>query len=531
MLRLQFLGGFRAQAQDANVSALVKQPRRAALLAYLAVERDVPRERLITLFWPEAATERGRHSLNQGIYYLRRLIGADWVELHGDRVVVAPWVTTDVQELERAAATESHADVLRLYRGPMLSGTGITATADFSIWVDTRSAGIDRLHRRSRRERLSALLAAGETAQALGCVEEWCRLDPLEDEAQHRFIELLAGTGQRTEALRQFSAYRRLLDEHELRPLDETLELVEQLQRGDSGPLPSIHVDTAHGTFAEAAVQPAAPTPALWTAAPSVEASTPAVLRTRRGLLALIAGVFVFNWLQTAFESWLALRLPVITELRLQFARAAHWFEGHYTFEYHELTNRTAVIGYSAAYFFLLPVLLFGVGLACYRRSGLRPFRTFSLAITLDYLISLPFFLFMPVPERWTYPDSGAMVLSDMWVSSLIDLFRPISALDNSFPSFHVSLTALLVLTSFVFGLRYRWSVVFLGMSVVMATLVLGIRWLTDVVAGAALGVLSLLLALRIERALPDTSAMKQHDRATHPRRPAVAALTGMSQT
>jgi DNA-binding SARP family transcriptional activator/membrane-associated phospholipid phosphatase len=528
MLRLQLLGGFRAQAQDADMSALVKQPRRAALLSYLAVERDVSRERVMTLFWPEAAAERGRHSLNQGIYYLRRLIGADWVELYGDHVIVAPWVTTDVQELEHAAATESHADVLRLYNGPLLAGTGITATADFGIWVDTRSAGIDRMHRRSRRERLPALLAAGQMEEALRCAEEWCRLDPLEDEAQHRFIELLAGTGQRTEALRQFSAYRRLLDEHELRPLDETLELVAQLQRGDSGPLPPTPASSKPRTAEPITSQAGASTRAPSTQPPRTPAPPiPAVLRTRHGLLALLAGVFVFNWLQTALESWLAPRLGVITELRLQFARAAHWFEGNYTFEYHELTNRTAVIGYSAAYFFLLPALLIAVGVACYRRPTLRPFRTFSLAVALDYLISLPFFLFMPVPERWTYPESGAMVLSDMWVSSLIDLFRPISALDNSFPSFHVSLTVLLVLTSFVFRLRYRWSVLFLGIPVAMATLVLGIHWVTDLIAGAALGVLSVLFALRIERSLPaDTTPTAQQDTTTHARRPAAHALT-----
>jgi DNA-binding SARP family transcriptional activator/membrane-associated phospholipid phosphatase len=517
------------------MSALVKQPRRAALLSYLAVERDVARERVITLFWPEAAAERGRHSLNQGIYYLRRLIGANWVELYGDHVVVAPWVTTDVQELEHAAATDSHADVLRLYQGPLLAGTGITATADFGIWVDTRSAGIDRLHRRSRRERLSALMGAGQMEQALRCAEEWCTLDPLEDEAQHRFIELLAGTGQRTEALRQFSAYRRLLDEHELRPLDETLALVEQLQRGDSGPLPPTPTSSRHGTTKPDTSGSSAPSLRPTTQPSTQPASqpprrpdpaTPAVLRTRHGLLALLAGVFVFNWLQTALESWLAPRLGVIAELRLRFARAAHWFEGNYTFEYHELTNRSAVIGYSAAYFFLLPALLIGVGMACYRRPTLRPFRTFSLAVALDYLISLPFFLFMPVPERWTYPESGAMVLSDMWVSSLIDLFRPISALDNSFPSFHVSLTVLLVLISFVFRLRYRWSVLFLGIPVFLATLVLGIHWLTDVIAGAAVGVLSVLLALRIERSLPDTTPMEQQDTSTHVRRPATHALT-----
>jgi DNA-binding SARP family transcriptional activator/membrane-associated phospholipid phosphatase len=515
MLRLQLLGGFRAQAQDTDVSALAKQPRRAALLTFLAVERDASRERVMALLWPEAAPERGRHSLNQGIYYLRRLIGSDWVELQGDRVVVASWVTTDVQELERAAAADAHDVVLRLYGGPLLAGTGISATADFGIWADARSASIDRMHRRSRRETLSSLLAAGRTTEALHCAEEWCRLDPMEDEAQHRFIELLATTGQRTEALRQYGSYRRLLEEHELRPLDETLKLVEHLQQGDGSRLPAMAADAVRIPAPAAATSPPGPVQAVTRPLPqdgriTRGAERAPLLNTRRGLLALLGAVFVFNWVQTSVETWLAPRLPVVAELRMQFARASHWFEGHHAFEYHELTNRLAVVGYSAAYFFLLPLLLVAVGAACYRRPGIRPFRTFSLAVTLDYLISLPFFLFMPVPERWTYPESGAMVLSDMWASRLIDLFRPISALDNSFPSFHVSLTVLLVLTSFLFALRFRWSVLFLGIPVALATLVLGIHWMTDVIAGAAVGVLSVALARRIDRALPDSPAVTQ---------------------
>lgn len=544
MLRLQLLGGFRAQAQDADLSALARQPRRAALLSYLAVERDAPRERVIALLWPDAPQERGRHSLNQGIYYLRRLIGAEWVEVKGERVVVAPWVATDVQELEKAAADDAYDDVLRLYRGPLLSGTGIGATADFGIWVDARSAALDRLHRRARREKLAALLAAGDQAAALRCAEEWCRLDAMEDEAQHRYIELLAATGQRSEALRQFHSYTRLLHEHELRPLDETLQLVEQLQQGDAGPLPAARGEGAPGqqrglapdtgvaaagaaavAGAAAQVSLSAGQPAGPAARPAVPAAaaTPPLLRTRRGLLVLLGAVFLFNLLQTTLEAWLAPRVPLVTELRVQFARAAHWFEAHYAFEHHELTNRFAVVGYSAAYFFMLPVLMAAVGFACYRRPGIRPFRTFSLAVALDYALSLPFFLFMPVPERWTHPEAGAMVLSDLWVSRLIDLFRPISALDNSFPSFHVSLTVVLVLTAFVFRLRYRWAALFLGAPVALATFVLGIHWITDIVAGVALGVLSVMLALRLERRLPDSRERSRGAHGSAARSPALA--------
>src|SRR5919108_1217963 len=138
MLRLQLLGGFRAQVADGEASALAKVPRRAALLTYLALERDTSRTRLIALLWPDVPADRGRHSLNQAIYYLRGLIGTDWVELRGDHYVVAPWVTTDIEELERAAEAARYDEVLRLYQGQLLAGTTLADTVDFDTWVEGR---------------------------------------------------------------------------------------------------------------------------------------------------------------------------------------------------------------------------------------------------------------------------------------------------------------------------------------------------------------------------------------------------------
>lgn len=495
MLRLQLLGGFRAHTESADASSLANQPRRAALLTHLAVERDVPRERVIELLWPDSPPERGRHSLNQGIYFLRRLLGTDWVELRGDRCVVAPWVSTDVQELEDAASRADHQAVLRLYGGPLLAGTPLAATAEFDMWADGRRIAIDRLHRRARRHTIAALLEAGNRRGAMECAGEWTRLDPLEDEAQHRYIELLAEAGQRSAALRQFNAYSRLLEEHELEPLEETLALVQRLQAGTA---------TAPAPLPQAAPQPVTQHPAATPARAAARGinPTPWLFATRAGLGAMLAGIFLFNFVQTTLETWLAPRLPIVAQMRLQTARAAHWLEGHLVFEYHELTSPVAVVGYSISYFVLFPLLLAAVGLSLARRASVRPFRVFSLGVAINYLICLPFFLFFPVAERWTYPESGALVLSDLWATQLIDVFRPISALDNSFPSFHTSLTVVTVLVAFHFRQRYRWVALCLGCTVILATFVLGIHWLMDVAAGLAAGVLAVMLALAADRRL-----------------------------
>ena len=216
--------------------------------------------------------------------------------------------------------------------------------------------------------------------------------------------------------------------------------------------------------------------------------------------LFLLASVFLVNFLETTIETTVRDRWGVGRELGYQLARAAHWFEGSNTVEGYDAASPIIVYGYSSAYFFAMLVLVFATGWALARAPGREPFRVFALAVTVDYAISLPFFLFFPVPERWAYPESGAILLSDLWAPELIEVFRPISGLDNCFPSFHVSLTVVMVALAFLYRLRYRWSALWIGLLITLSTSVLGIHWLTDIAAGLATGILAVAIARLMDR-------------------------------
>jgi membrane-associated phospholipid phosphatase len=209
----------------------------------------------------------------------------------------------------------------------------------------------------------------------------------------------------------------------------------------------------------------------------------------------MMAVVFGVNVLQTAFDH---LALPGLgAGAGYPVSEAFWWFERNLSFDGHDATNSVAYIGCSISYFFLFPLMALAVAFALARRRDPLAYRTLSLAVAIDYLVSLPFFLFMPVPERWFQPKTAAMLLSDKWSDALIEAIRPISGLDNSFPSFHVSLTVLIVTICYVFDVRLRTCVAALGATVVLATFVLGIHWVPDIIGGFCLGVVSVLLAVR----------------------------------
>jgi membrane-associated phospholipid phosphatase len=224
------------------------------------------------------------------------------------------------------------------------------------------------------------------------------------------------------------------------------------------------------------------------------------MLRTKVGLGLLLAVVFVVNLAETAVAThWGATLVP---------ARAYHAavemrrIERNLTFEHHDATNRMAIFGYSTLYFFAFPALAVAVAGALASREELAPFRVLCLAVTIDYGVSLICFLILPVPERWAFPDSGAILLSDQLTSQLIEKFRPVSGLNNCFPSFHTSLSVILIWVCYVFRARLRTVVLCLGVAIIISTFVLGIHWLADIGAGLLLGSLSVALALR----LTDTS-------------------------
>lgn len=258
-LRLVTLGGLRFFKDDVELVQLPAQRLRAAMLVYLAIEGETSRETLTAMFWPEKESEKARHALSQTLYELRRALGEDWVEVQGDRVRVTSRVEIDADAFTEGVERGDYTGALELDAGPFLGGFFLADSRAFEEWVDRQRARWLRLHRRAHRERILQLLASGDAAGALAVAHRWVEHDPLDDEAQQKLIELLAASGERTAALRQYGVYERLLAEDGLEPLDEAKALVARIREGEEKARPLT----------------GAPQPVAW-AAERTEASTTA---------------------------------------------------------------------------------------------------------------------------------------------------------------------------------------------------------------------------------------------------------------
>ncbi len=79
MIEFRVLGPLNLRGPEGvSLSSVLAQPKRVALLAYLAVATPRGfhrRDKLLGLFWPERDQEHGRSALRNALYFLRQSLG------------------------------------------------------------------------------------------------------------------------------------------------------------------------------------------------------------------------------------------------------------------------------------------------------------------------------------------------------------------------------------------------------------------------------------------------------------------------
>ena len=123
-----------------------------------------------------------------------------------------------------------------LFRGPFLEGFSLSDATNFEDWI-----GFQRevWHQRISLilDRLSLLqYHAGELLSARETVTRWITLDPLNETAQRRLIEVHLGANDLNAALRVYEAYRlKLAEELNVKPSAETEVLLSSIYSGSRG--------------------------------------------------------------------------------------------------------------------------------------------------------------------------------------------------------------------------------------------------------------------------------------------------------
>lgn len=237
MIRLHVLGTVDLRRDAVEVRSVLSQPKRLALLAYLASAHPRgfhSRDTLLALFWPESDGDRARNSLRQALHQLRKSLGDDVLVGRGDREVgLDPALfSCDAAEFDEALEQGRHEDALKLYRGDLLPGFFIDDAPEAERWLEEerarrRRAAVDAAQKLAEREE-----ARGEWRAAALWAERALSFAPSEEAALRRLLTLLERAGEPAAALAAFAEFERRLDaEYGLAPSAETMRIVQGLRR------------------------------------------------------------------------------------------------------------------------------------------------------------------------------------------------------------------------------------------------------------------------------------------------------------
>jgi DNA-binding SARP family transcriptional activator/predicted ATPase len=214
-----------------------------ALLAYLAVTGHAhARDHLTALLWSDSDDEHARAALRRTLSALKAGLGGNWLRIERSVVsLAAEGIEIDVRRFRELAAVAvgeaGEIDVLTaavgLHRDDLLAGFGLRDSVAFDTWQQSAAGVLQRELATALARLAGALAAAGRYDDALPHARRRLLLDPLDEPAHRRLIELLAALGRRAEALRQYRECVRLLDrELGVRPLPETTELYQAVNQG-----------------------------------------------------------------------------------------------------------------------------------------------------------------------------------------------------------------------------------------------------------------------------------------------------------
>ena len=237
MIELCLLGEIRLiSSEGVGIEAVLRQPKRLALLAYLTTPGPGTwhrRDMLLALFWPELDTAHARTSLRNALYVLRQHLGDGVLRTRGDEEIsIDPAaLRTDLDEVWSALREGRPEEALARYTGELLPGLLPPDSEGFVRWLDSERTRLRVAVASAAVARADALEREGQTASALAIVRRVAEIQPDDETVVRRMMMLHEALGDRAGALAAFEAYRtRLAADFEAEPAPATVELAARLR-------------------------------------------------------------------------------------------------------------------------------------------------------------------------------------------------------------------------------------------------------------------------------------------------------------
>ena len=227
-----------------------------ALLFFLAVENDRAhrREALAEMFWPEKPEGYGRNNLKQTLSQLRTALGdkkspepfiissnrdlqfnsgssyqVDLLEFEQLSLKVRQHCQSQKSTCEKCAALLDHA--VKLYNDDFLIDFSLSDSPEFNEWVVTKRETCKRLMTDILKRLINCCQEKGDYRSGSRYAQQLVDLEPWNESSHRTLMRLLAASGKRSAALKQYQTCEAMLErEFNVKPAPETIKIYERIK-------------------------------------------------------------------------------------------------------------------------------------------------------------------------------------------------------------------------------------------------------------------------------------------------------------
>ncbi|SFM57998.1 phosphatase PAP2 family protein [Methanolobus profundi] len=193
--------------------------------------------------------------------------------------------------------------------------------------------------------------------------------------------------------------------------------------------------------------------------------------------------------------------IATMLDISPDYALASYIFhiEGNTVSIFQSFTDPLLTYVSSFIYLFGFSFLLVFTFVALIFTRHIKALQEYAIAVVVIYAVAFPFYLFTPVKVTgYTLPDVVPLLyeLSPIISNGLrtVDPF-----FDNCFPSLHAALSflAMLIIIFRTDIRRFKVVAVFMTLAIQFTIFYLGIHWITDLIGGIVLAIISYYVATR----------------------------------
>lgn len=244
-LYIRLLGRFEVLRAGQRVPERAWRSQNAkAMLAYLALEGEVSRDRLVATFWPDCEYERARHNMNSTIRYIRQALqdsepGTEPIIVYRHGFYAIDPRTSfkiDVDEFrsllskarearEATKAASYYREAIGLYRGEFMEGF-------YHEWVLAERERLQSQYVEALEGLARAAYSLGEYHRVIDYCQRILEVNSYWEEAHRLIIEAALKLGRRGRALYQWQLMQKTLQDELGVPPGRAGELYQILQGG-----------------------------------------------------------------------------------------------------------------------------------------------------------------------------------------------------------------------------------------------------------------------------------------------------------